>query len=35
MTDPQVFYNREDLWVASQEKYNGSGGRNGAVLQSS
>ena len=24
MTDPQVFYNREDLWVAPQEKYNGS-----------
>ena len=23
MTDPQVFYNREDLWVAPQEKYNG------------
>jgi hypothetical protein len=22
MTDPQVFYNREDLWVAPQEKYN-------------
>jgi uncharacterized membrane protein (UPF0182 family) len=21
MTDPQVFYNREDLWVAPQEKY--------------
>jgi uncharacterized membrane protein (UPF0182 family) len=24
MTDPQVFYNREDLWVAPQEKYNGN-----------
>ena len=24
MTDPQVFYNREDLWVAPQEKYNGA-----------
>jgi uncharacterized membrane protein (UPF0182 family) len=24
MTDPQVFYNREDLWVPPQEKYNGS-----------
>jgi hypothetical protein len=24
MTDPQVFYNREDLWVAPQEKYNGT-----------
>jgi uncharacterized membrane protein (UPF0182 family) len=24
MTDPQVFYNREDLWVAPQEKYEGS-----------
>ena len=23
MTDPQVFYNREDLWVAPQEKYDG------------
>jgi hypothetical protein len=23
MTDPQVFYNREDLWVPPQEKYNG------------
>jgi len=23
MTDPQVFYNREDLWVAPQEKYGG------------
>jgi uncharacterized membrane protein (UPF0182 family) len=23
MTDPQVFYNREDLWVSPQEKYNG------------
>jgi hypothetical protein len=24
MTDPQVFYNREDLWVAPEEKYNGT-----------
>ena len=24
MTDPQVFYNREDLWVPPQEKYNGT-----------
>jgi hypothetical protein len=24
MTDPQVFYNREDLWVPPQEKYEGS-----------
>jgi uncharacterized membrane protein (UPF0182 family) len=24
MTDPQVFYNREDLWVAPQEKYGGT-----------
>ena len=24
MTDPQVFYNREDLWVAPLEKYNGT-----------
>jgi uncharacterized membrane protein (UPF0182 family) len=24
MTDPQVYYNREDLWVAPQEKYNGA-----------
>jgi uncharacterized membrane protein (UPF0182 family) len=24
MTDPQVFYNREDLWVAPQEKYDGT-----------
>jgi uncharacterized membrane protein (UPF0182 family) len=23
MTDPQVFYNREDLWVLPQEKYEG------------
>jgi uncharacterized membrane protein (UPF0182 family) len=23
MTDPQVFYNREDLWVPPQEKYGG------------
>jgi uncharacterized membrane protein (UPF0182 family) len=23
MTDPQVFYNREDLWVPPQETYNG------------
>jgi uncharacterized membrane protein (UPF0182 family) len=23
MTDPQVFYNREDLWVPPQEQYNG------------
>ncbi len=23
MTDPQVFYNREDLWVAPLEKYDG------------
>jgi hypothetical protein len=23
MTDPQVFYNREDLWVPPQEKYEG------------
>jgi len=23
MTDPQVFYNREDLWVLPREKYNG------------
>lgn len=23
MTDPQVFYNREDLWVPPQEKYDG------------
>ena len=23
MTDPQVFYNREDLWAPPQEKYNG------------
>ena len=24
MSDPQVFYNREDLWVAPQEKYGGT-----------
>jgi hypothetical protein len=24
MTDPQVFYNSEDLWVPPQEKYNGT-----------
>jgi uncharacterized membrane protein (UPF0182 family) len=24
MTDPQVFYNREDLWVAPKEQYNGT-----------
>ncbi len=24
MTDPQVFYNREDLWVPPQEKYDGT-----------
>jgi uncharacterized membrane protein (UPF0182 family) len=24
MTDPQVFYNREDLWTVSQEKYAGN-----------
>jgi uncharacterized membrane protein (UPF0182 family) len=24
MTDPQVFYNREDLWVPPQEKYEGA-----------
>jgi hypothetical protein len=24
MTDPQVFYNREDLWVLPQEKYDGA-----------
>jgi uncharacterized membrane protein (UPF0182 family) len=24
MTDPQVFYNREDLWVEPQEKYDGA-----------
>jgi len=24
MTDPQVFYNREDLWVAPEEKYEGA-----------
>jgi len=24
MTDPQVFYNREDLWVAPQEKFDGA-----------
>jgi uncharacterized membrane protein (UPF0182 family) len=24
MTDPQVFYNREDLWVAPLEKYDGA-----------
>jgi hypothetical protein len=24
MTDPQVFYNREDLWVPPQEKYDGA-----------
>jgi uncharacterized membrane protein (UPF0182 family) len=24
MTDPQVFYNREDLWVLPQEKYEGN-----------
>ena len=23
MTDPQVFYNREDLWAAPKEKYAG------------
>ncbi len=23
MTDPQVFYNREDLWVAPRERYAG------------
>jgi uncharacterized membrane protein (UPF0182 family) len=23
MTDPQVFYNQEDLWTLAQEKYNG------------
>ena len=26
MTDPQVFYNREDLWVPPQEKYQGEVG---------
>ncbi len=26
MTDPQVFYNREDLWVPPQEKFNGKVG---------
>jgi len=26
MTDPQVFYNREDLWVPPQEKYDGKVG---------
>ena len=26
MTDPQVFYNREDLWVPPQEKYEGKMG---------
>jgi uncharacterized membrane protein (UPF0182 family) len=24
MTDPQVFYNREDMWVPPQENYNGN-----------
>ena len=32
MTDPQVFYNREDLWVAPQEKYDGAVGRDGPLL---
>ena len=26
MTDPQVFYNREDLWAEPQEKYDGNTG---------
>jgi hypothetical protein len=26
MTDPQVFYNREDLWVPPEEKFNGKVG---------
>ncbi len=32
MTDPQVFYNREDLWVAPEEKYDGAVGAHGTVL---
>ena len=32
MTDPQVFYNREDLWVSPNETYAGEQGTNGALL---
>ena len=32
MTDPQVFYNREDLWVPPQEKYDGQSESNGPLL---
>ena len=32
MTDPQVFYNREDLWTAPMEKYAGAGAAYAALL---
>jgi uncharacterized membrane protein (UPF0182 family) len=32
MTDPQVFYNREDLWVPPQEKYDGAVNGDGSLL---
>ena len=32
MTDPQVFYNREDLWVLPQEKYAGNDAGDAALL---
>ena len=32
MTDPQVFYNREDLWVPPLEKYDGKRDSHGTLL---
>ena len=32
MTDPQVFYNREDLWVTPKETYAGQSAADGALL---
>ena len=32
MTDPEVFYNKEDLWSFPQESYSGAAGHHAAVL---
>ena len=32
MTDPQVFYNREDLWMSPKETYGGEVAADGALL---
>ena len=32
MTDPEVFYNKEDLWSFPQESYSGERGHHAALL---